>query len=90
MPVLRSHRSNIQATKTHDAVRIVAATEIIFGVDDGVLEAFHMTTAPLIDLIEANKQESRTLAITRDLLLPKLMAGEIQLLDAEKPLEAVA
>jgi type I restriction enzyme S subunit len=84
--------SHLADGAAYPAVRpeIVAATEIIFGVDDGVLEAFHMTTAPLIDLIEANKQESRTLAITRDLLLPKLMAGEIQLLDAEKPLEAVA
>jgi type I restriction enzyme S subunit len=37
-----------------------------------------------------NTEVSRTLAATRDLLLPKLMCGEIQLLDAEKALEAVA
>ena len=33
--------------------------------------------------------ESRTLAISRDLLLPKLMSGEIRIRDAEKMAEAV-
>jgi len=33
---------------------------------------------------------SRTLEATRDLLLPKLMSGEIQLREAEKALEAEA
>ena len=34
--------------------------------------------------------ESRTLASLRDLLLPKLISGEIRLRDAEKAVEAVA
>ena len=33
---------------------------------------------------------ARTLAQTRDLLLPKLMSGEIRLRDAEEAVEAVA
>jgi type I restriction enzyme S subunit len=34
--------------------------------------------------IRANGEESRTLAQTRDLLLPKLMAGEIRVREAEQ------
>lgn len=37
----------------------------------------------VLDKIEFNKRENRTLAATRDLLLPKLMSGEIRLKDAE-------
>ena len=38
----------------------------------------------------ANAHESRTLAQTRDLLLPKLMCGEIRLAEAAKAIGAVA
>ena len=41
---------------------------------DGILK-------PLFDKIAANDAESRTLAATRDLLLPKLMSGEIRVID---------
>jgi type I restriction enzyme, S subunit len=34
--------------------------------------------------------ESRTLAQTRDLLLPKLMSGEIRVREAERMVEEVA
>jgi type I restriction enzyme, S subunit len=34
--------------------------------------------------ISANEQETRTIAATRDLLLPKLMSGEIRLVEAEE------
>jgi type I restriction enzyme, S subunit len=39
--------------------------------------------------IAANSKENETLAATRDLLLPKLMSGEICLKNAEKAAEAV-
>ncbi|MEM1402949.1 MAG: restriction endonuclease subunit S [Pseudomonadota bacterium] len=45
---------------------------------------------PMMGGIIANALESRTLARTRDLLLPKLLTGEIRLRDAEKAVEAVA
>jgi type I restriction enzyme S subunit len=44
----------------------------------------------LLELQDVNVAESRTLAATGGLLLPKLMSGEIQLRDAEKALDAVA
>jgi type I restriction enzyme S subunit len=37
--------------------------------------------------VAANAEESRTLAATRDLLLPKLMSGEIRVKDAERIVE---
>lgn len=40
--------------------------------------------------IAANTEEIATLAATRDLLLPKLMSGEIRLRDTEREIEAVA
>ncbi|MBB4267972.1 type I restriction enzyme S subunit [Roseospira visakhapatnamensis] len=54
------------------------------------MAAFEGIARPLYDRIVANTRESRTLAQTRDLLLPKLMSGEIRLRDAEKQVEAVA
>jgi type I restriction enzyme S subunit len=53
-----------------------------------VVEAFSSVSSCLIDRIEHNKTENHILAATRDLLLPKLMSGEITLRDAEQRLEA--
>jgi len=44
---------------------------------------------PLFSKIGENEEEFQTLAQTRDLLLPKLMSGEIRLRDAERAVEAV-
>jgi type I restriction enzyme, S subunit len=54
-----------------------------------VWSAFGANIEPLFQRIRANGDESRTLAQTRDLLLPKLMSGEIRIQDAEKAAEAV-
>ena len=43
--------------------------------------AFQDTVEPLLDMIHSNIHETHTLAQIRDLLLPKLMSGEIQLKD---------
>jgi type I restriction enzyme S subunit len=40
--------------------------------------------APVFERIAANDAEAQTLAATRDLLLPKLMSGEIRVKDAER------
>lgn len=53
-----------------------------------VYKVFGSVVEPLFDLISANGRQNRTLAATRDLLLPKLMSGEILLHDAEGLLEA--
>jgi type I restriction enzyme, S subunit len=54
------------------------------------LTAFESATAAVFSRSAANHRESRTLADLRDLLLPKLMSGEIRLREAEKLVEKVA
>ncbi|SHE87393.1 type I restriction enzyme, S subunit [Litoreibacter ascidiaceicola] len=48
-----------------------------------VMAAFSKVAGLLFDKLQANEQENQTLADMRDLLLPKLMSGEIRLKDAE-------
>lgn len=55
-----------------------------------VWAAFGHFVDPVFARILANGREAQTLASTRDLLLPKLMSGEIRIKDAEKVVEAVA
>lgn len=54
-----------------------------------ILQGFGAITQPLYQRIAQNEYESRTLAATRDLLLPKLMSGEIRVREAEQIAEAV-
>jgi type I restriction enzyme S subunit len=54
------------------------------------LSAFDKTVRPLFDRIVANERESRTLDATRDILLPKLMSGEISIFPAEAMVAAAA
>ena len=51
--------------------------------------AFQSLAHPLFEIVSTNIHESRTLAQTRDLLLPKLMSGEILLREVESELEAI-
>jgi type I restriction enzyme S subunit len=53
-----------------------------------VARAFDELISPSFEKIAANATETQTLAASRDLLLPKLMSGEIRLRDAEKMIEA--
>jgi len=55
-----------------------------------VAHAFQSTVQPLIDRVGVNIHESHTLTQIRDLLLPKLISGEIRLLDPEKAVEVMA
>ena len=55
-----------------------------------VVDLFEAYVGPMDERIRSNVAESRTLAQTRDLLLPKLMSGEIHLRGAEKLIEEVA
>ena len=54
---------------------------------DEIVEAFERLVFPLDQTIENNENESRTLAQTRDTLLPKLLSGEIHVDAAAEILE---
>ena len=58
--------------------------------DDLLWKALRDLANPMMDRVIANAYESRILAHTRDLLLPKLMSGEIRLSEAEMTVEAIA
>ena len=51
-------------------------------------EGFERTTEPFIGRVLANCKEAKTLAATRDLLLPRLMSGELRVKEAEHIIEA--
>jgi type I restriction enzyme S subunit len=55
-----------------------------------VLQAFSDVIVPLSDRVWSNVRQNSTLAALRDLLLPKLMFGEIRPTEAQKMLEEVA
>ena len=64
--------------------------EITAPADERLWKALGDVIDPVMDRMIANAHESRTLARTRDLLLPKLMSGEIRLAEAAKAIGAVA
>lgn len=51
-----------------------------------LIRRFTDIVTPLLDRAEANYDESRTLAATRDALLPKLLSGEVKVGDAASTL----
>ena len=61
----------------------VGATPVVL-VAPATRKAFSRLVYPLLDKIEANKRESRVLAALRDTLLPKLMSGELRVLDTSQ------
>ncbi|MBA7480664.1 hypothetical protein ES707_16126 [subsurface metagenome] len=50
----------------------------------GQLEVMSQTLAPLIEMIVTNNVQSRTLSALRDTLLPKLISGEMRVLNNKK------
>jgi type I restriction enzyme S subunit len=54
------------------------------------LDNFSRLAGPLFSMIRTNCEEATNLAATRDILLPKLMSGEIHVKDAQKAVAAVA
>lgn len=52
--------------------------------DQATMDRFHERVKPLFDLIKTNTTENRTLAETRDYLLPKLISGEVEVDAAEE------
>lgn len=77
-------------SKSHQRVTpsSLLQAEAAIGVD-ATFSAFAALVGPLLDRMVANRAEARTLAQTRDLLLPKLLSGEIRAKEAERILETV-
>jgi type I restriction enzyme S subunit len=69
-------------TKTIQQARVTISRQ-------GLIDSFEETVSPLFGRIHPNLEESRTLTQTRDLLLPKLMSGEIRVREAEQQVAMV-
>lgn len=84
------HLAHLADGAAYPAVRpeVVLATEVI-NAPPRLIEEFATVVTPLIDRMAQNDAECSTLAALRDLLLPKLMSGELRICDAEKAVEAV-
>lgn len=58
-------------------------------VDSESLNRWGSIASPLVEQLGVARDESRTLAATRDALLPRLMSGELRVRDAEREVEEV-
>jgi type I restriction enzyme S subunit len=77
--------SHLADGAAYPAIRpeVVAATELPSFEEDLVLR-FSAVTRPIFDRMEIARQESKSLARIRDLLMPKLISGDLRLKDAER------
>ncbi len=77
-------------SKSHQRISPPAlrATQALIGMPP-VFEAFDRIASPLTEQMLKHRLESRTLAATRDALLPKLMSGAIRVRDAQMMAEAL-
>jgi type I restriction enzyme S subunit len=76
-------------SKSHQRISppdLLLQTVLVSG--NKLIGAFEPTIGPFLAQQLANRVLIRTLAATRDLLLPKLMSREIRVKDAEKIVEA--
>lgn len=62
---------------------IIAKLEVPWPRKASVVEEFHRACAPLYERAEFNRRESRTLAALRDVLLPRLLSGELRMKSLE-------
>ena len=77
-------------SKSHQRVspKALVRRRVLAGASDA-FEQFDRQASSLLSRVLRNRVEARTLAQTRDILLPKLMSGEIRLSEAENTVEAV-
>ena len=82
-PLLSFERGKVGTTVIHlgksdiDRIRISMPP-------DTILREFSSIAEPMLDSMITNSQQNKTLTDLRDLLLPKLLSGEIRIKDAEK------
>ena len=57
--------------------------------DESAMKKFDDLARPLYNRIVSNERQSRSLAVLRDMLLPKLVSGELRIEDTEKYIEGV-
>lgn len=84
-PEVSDHLGQMADGGAYPAVRpeIIGSMQVSLPNEPKILEAFHRVCAPLYEQANANRVQSRTLAILRDTLLPKLLSGELPISGVE-------
>lgn len=75
-------QTQVATTVIHIGKKDFDAFEIMLP-DTELLDAFDVITTPMVEQIVSNSIENKRLAIIRDVLLPKLMSGEIDVSDIQ-------
>lgn len=83
LPAFQAIASSKATTMGHIQRYHLSEAETVIG-DKRVMKAADAFIGPIFRRLIVNDLESRTLAQTRDLLLPQLLSGEIRIKDAEK------
>lgn len=73
-------QTQVATTVIHIGKKDFDAFEIILP-DEATLNSFDSITAPMIEQIVNNRLQNKRLAVLRDMLLPKLMSGELDVSD---------
>ena len=89
LPSFQATAASKATTMGHIQRHHLSEAMTIIGSPD-VMTAADALFAPLFQRCVANSLEARTLATTRDLLLPRLMSGELRVKDAEPLVAEVA
>jgi type I restriction enzyme S subunit len=55
-----------------------------------LLSQFHLHTRPMLELVATLRQQDKILGAARDLLIPKMMSGQIDLTAGEREVERIA
>lgn len=79
---LCSHTTGSTNSRQRATPSITLTYDIIVP-DEKTIQAFCSIVSPMYDTIENNIKENQKLAETRDILLPKLMSGELDVSDIE-------
>ena len=85
-PEVSDHLGHLADGGAYPVVRpeIIGAIEVVVPNSSAILDAFQQVCAPLFEMAESNRLESRDLATLRDTLLPKLLSGEVKALTAKE------
>jgi type I restriction enzyme S subunit len=89
MPDFAELARNKQTTGLGHVTKADMQRMMICAAPKPIQAAFDVAIRPIYDRAAQLSLESRTLAETRDLLLPRLMSGELRVTDAESLLEEV-
>lgn len=60
---------------------VIGGIQVVVPDRTEIIEHYHKIVSPFLELADCNRKQSRTLAMTRDALLPKLLSGELRVAD---------